>query len=93
MFYDLYKPYIPYVLMVGSVFVIYMGYKIAKSPLDLEHIDESKKLGFSKIKEKQSGFITGILLGFINPTLIVGWMSTSFVIFSMLASYGFNTGA
>ncbi|MFZ1424515.1 MAG: LysE family transporter [Saprospiraceae bacterium] len=92
MFYDLYKPYIPYVLMVGSVFVIYMGYKIAKSPLDLEHIDESKKLGFSKIKEKQSGFITGILLGFINPTLIVGWMSTSFVIFSMLASYGFNTG-
>jgi threonine/homoserine/homoserine lactone efflux protein len=38
------------------------------------------------------GFLTGILLGFLNPNLFLSWMSTSLIIFSSLASFGFDTG-
>ena len=90
--YVLYKPYIPYVLLTGCLFVIYIGYNITKSKLDLEDIDESKLLTEKKYVKSDNGFVTGIMLGFLNPSLFFGWMTSSFIIFTTLATLGFNTG-
>jgi threonine/homoserine/homoserine lactone efflux protein len=90
-FYSAYKPFIPYILLVGTFFLIYLGYKISKTKVDLKHIDDKDKL-LGKVKKERGGFWTGFLLNFLNPTLFLGWLSSSFIIISMVAALGFNTG-
>ena len=90
-FYSFYKPFIPYLLLVGTVFLLYLGYTISKTKVDLEHIDDKNQLA-GKIKKERSGFWTGFLLNFLNPTLFLGWLTSSFIIISLVASLGFNTG-
>lgn len=90
-FYSAYKPFIPYILLVGTFFLIFLGYKISKTKVDLEHIDDKNKL-LGKVKKERSGFWTGFLLNFLNPTLFLGWLSSSFIIISVVAALGFNTG-
>ena len=90
-FYAAYKPFIPYILLVGTFFLIYLGYKISKTKVDLEHIDDKSKL-LGNIKKERGGFWTGFLLNFLNPTLFLGWLSSSFIIISMVTALGFNTG-
>lgn len=89
--YSLYKPVIPYVLIVGAIFLIYLGVKILKTKIDLEHLGESPQIS-EKIKKERGGFITGFLLNFLNPTLFIGWLTSSFFIISMVSSLGLNTG-
>jgi len=89
--YSLYKPVIPYVLLGGAVFLLYIGYKIVKTKLDLDNID-AKSHHTKKIKKERGGFWTGFMLNFLNPTLFIGWLTSSFFVISMVASLGFNTG-
>ncbi|NVN95238.1 MAG: LysE family transporter [Bacteroidetes bacterium] len=89
--YSLYKPIIPYVLLAGAVFLLYIGFKIAKTKLNLDHLDE-KQHHSKKITKERSGFWTGFMLNFLNPTLFIGWLTSSFFVISMVASLGFNTG-
>ena len=90
-FYSFYKPFIPYVLLIGTVFLIILGLKISKTKVDLEHIDDKNKVA-AKIKKERGGFWTGFLLNFLNPTLFLGWLTSSFIVISMVAALGFNTG-
>ncbi len=91
-FYSLYRPVIPYVLLVGTLFFLYLGYKISKTRVDLEHIEEKSHLS-GKIRRKGgSGFWTGFILNFLNPTLFLGWLTSSFIVITLVASLGFNTG-
>ena len=90
-FYTAYQPFIPYILLVGTFFLIYLGYKISKTKVDLEHIDDKNKV-LGKVKKERNGFWTGFLLNFLNPTLFLGWLSSSFIIISVVAALGFNTG-
>ena len=90
-FYGAYKPFIPYILLAGTFFLLYLGYKISGTKVDLEHIDD-KNQSPRKIKKERSGFWTGFLLNFLNPTLFLGWLSSSFIIISVVAALGFNTG-
>src|SRR5690242_20673989 len=89
--YALYKPYIPYILFFGSAFIIYQGYKIFKTKLDIESLNDADALK-GKVKEGRGGFFTGFAISFLNPTLFIGWMSSSFFIITMVASLGFNMG-
>jgi len=89
-FYSLYKPVIPYVLLVGTLFFLFLGYKISKTNVDLEHIEDKSHIP-EKIKEK-GGFWTGFILNFLNPTLFLGWLTSSFIVITLVASLGFNTG-
>jgi threonine/homoserine/homoserine lactone efflux protein len=89
-FYKYYQPVIPYILLVGSVFLFYVGYKIAKTNLKLESISNADQLN-EKIKAK-GGFWTGFLINFLNPTLFIGWLTSSFISISLVASLGFNMG-
>jgi threonine/homoserine/homoserine lactone efflux protein len=89
-FYSLLRPAIPYVLLVGMVFLFYLGYKISHTTIDLEHInDNSKQPDASKQK---NGFLTGFLLNFLNPTLFFSWLTSSFIIISLASSLGLSTG-
>ena len=90
-FYSLYKPFIPYVLLIGTIFLIILGLKISKTKVDLEHIDDKNKVS-GKIKKERGGFWTGFLLNFLNPTLFLGWLTSSFIVISLVAALGFNTG-
>jgi threonine/homoserine/homoserine lactone efflux protein len=86
-FYSLYKPVIPYVLIIGAVFLLYLGYKIAKSKISLAAIEDK-----DATVKKRNGLLTGFLLNFLNPTLFLSWLTSSFIVISMVTSLGFNTG-
>jgi threonine/homoserine/homoserine lactone efflux protein len=86
-FYSAYKPVIPYLMLLGAVFVAYTGYRIFKSRIDPDHIDD-------KVHPKGSdgGFHTGLMINFLNPTLFFGWLTSSFIVISIVSSLGFSTG-
>jgi len=89
--YSSYKPAIPYILMAGTLFLIYMGYRIMRTKIDLEHPDDKHLTDKVKFQQK-GGFYTGCMINLLNPTLFIGWLSTSFLAISFVAALGFNTG-
>ncbi len=85
-----YQPYIPYLLLIGSVFLMGLGYHTAKKKLDFEKVNDS-----SLIREKNNnrgGFRTGLVVNFLNPTLFIGWLIASFLAITLVSSLGYNTG-
>jgi threonine/homoserine/homoserine lactone efflux protein len=88
-FYSFLKPAIPYMLFVGMIFLLVLGYKISKTRIDLKHINDNNKL--PQIKKEMNGFLAGFLLNFLNPTLFFGWLTSSFIVISLLSSLGFST--
>ena len=80
----------PTCCLSALVFLIYLGYKISKTKVDLEQIDEKNKV--AKKRKERGGFWTGFLLNFLNPTLFLGWLTSSFIIISIVSALGFNTG-
>lgn len=90
--YSLYKPLIPYMLFGGAFFLLYIGYKVFHTRLNLENVNNFRSLD-KEIKKKESGAIyVGFMINFLNPTLFIGWLTTSFIMISFLASLGFNMG-
>jgi threonine/homoserine/homoserine lactone efflux protein len=89
--YSLYKPAIPYILLGGMLFLFYTGYKIIKTKVDLEHIENKPLIETIKIKDK-GGFFTGCMINLLNPTQFLGWLSSSFFMISFMAALGFNVG-
>jgi len=89
--YFLIKPVFPYLLLAGMLFLFYTGYKIIRTKFDLEHPDD--KLLFENVKYKgKGGFYTGFMVNLLNPTLFLGWLSSSFLAISFVVTLGFNTG-
>jgi len=91
--YYLYDPIIPYVLLGGALFLFIVGQRIRRTYINLENIDEKN----STIKKhpklrKRSRFITGFMINLLNPSLFIGWLTTSFLVLSFAASLGFNVG-
>jgi threonine/homoserine/homoserine lactone efflux protein len=84
---------IPYILFCGSIFLFVVGWKIVKARFDFEHMD-IKQTGLKRILKKQekSGFWTGLLLNASNPSLFIGWLTSSFIVISFVASLGLNVG-
>jgi threonine/homoserine/homoserine lactone efflux protein len=90
--YSLYKPAIPYMLSAGSIFFFYQGYKIIRTKIDIEHLEDNSLLS-EKIKNREKGaFYTGFMINFLNPTLFIGVLTSSFFVISFVASLGFHTG-
>jgi threonine/homoserine/homoserine lactone efflux protein len=85
-----YQPVIPFLLLAGSIFVIYVGLKISRRKINFEELNQSKVIT-DKI-ENRGGMRTGIILNFTNPTLFIGWLVASFITLSFVSSMGFNTG-
>jgi threonine/homoserine/homoserine lactone efflux protein len=90
--YPWYKPALPYLLTFGSIFLLLMGYKIFKTKLDIEHIEDKRHISEKVKKLEKGGFYTGFIINFLNPTLFLGWLTSTFFIISFVASFGLNTG-
>lgn len=91
--YYFYSPFIPYALIVGAFFLFILGYKIRHTHLDLEHIDEQKQPQIKIPRLRKRGrFLNGFMINLLNPTLFFGWLTSSFVMLSFVASLGFNVG-
>jgi threonine/homoserine/homoserine lactone efflux protein len=85
--------FIPYILFGGSIILFIIGLRIVKARFDLEHLD-IKQTGlrrFFKVKEK-GGFWTGFFLNASNPSIFFGWLTSSAVVMSFVASMGLNVG-
>jgi len=90
--YSLYKPVIPYLFAAGSIFFLYMGYKIFRRKIDIEHFEDKSNLVGKFEKKERGAFYSGFLINFLNPTLFIGALSSSFFVISLIASLGFYTG-
>ncbi|KAA3612508.1 MAG: hypothetical protein D8M58_20300 [Calditrichaeota bacterium] len=88
--YPYYKPAIPYLLLAGSILSLTMGIRILKTKIELTKID-TKKIITDKLANR-GGFRIGFFLSLTNPTLFLGWLVTSFMVFSFVSSLGFETG-
>lgn len=90
--YSLYMPLIPYIFTVGSFFFFYLAYKIIKTKIDIEHLEDKSHLA-EKIESRDKGaFYTGFMINFLNPTLFIGVLTSSFFVISLVSSMGFHTG-
>jgi len=87
--YILYRPIIPYTLLVGTIFLAFLGFRIMHMKLTLEAspVDPSKPR-----LRKRGRFLTGLMVNFLNPSLFFGWLTSSFVVMSFVASLGLNIG-
>jgi threonine/homoserine/homoserine lactone efflux protein len=90
--YSFYKPFIPYIFSFGSVLLLFLGYKIFRTKIDIEHLEDKSHIA-EKIKKKEKGaFYTGFMINFFNPTLFIGWLTSSLLVITILAAMGFHTG-
>lgn len=90
--YPFYKPAIPYLFSLGSIFLLFLGYKIFRTKIDIEHFGENSFLSEKIKKKERGGFYTGCIINFLNPTLFIGWLTSTFLVISFVSSLGFNTG-
>lgn len=88
--YEIYKPYVPYIIIVGSVILIVVGINVMRTKFDLANIN-LKEIVKDRIANK-GGLTTGILINITNPSLFLGWLTSTFVIFSLASSLNLNTG-
>ena len=90
--YSFYKPAMPYIFTAGSIFFLFLGYKIIRSKIDIEHLEDKTHLA-EKIERRDKGaFYTGFMINFLNPTLFIGVITSSFFVITLVASLGLNTG-
>ena len=90
--YSLYDPAIPYIFAGGSVLFIFLGYKIIKTKVDIDHLEDKTHLTEKIEKRHKGAFYTGFMVNFLNPTLFIGAVTSSFFVISLIASMGFHTG-
>ena len=89
--YSWYKPAMPYILFAGALFLLYIGYKTIQTNIDPESLKD-KHLTEKFINKDKGAFYTGCMINFLNPTLFIGWLTSSFFMISFIAALGFNTG-
>jgi len=86
-FYAFFRPAMPYILLGGMVFLFFLGYKISKTRMQ-EVSAKDNKVGKWNIR---NGLLTGFMLNFLNPTLFISWLTSSFIVITLVTSLGFNT--
>lgn len=87
--YRSYYGWIPYIFLVGGIFIILIGLRMAKSKIPLDQSDQAE---VSDKVRHHGAFWTGFMLNFLNPSLFIGWLVSSFVILSFVASMGIDIG-
>jgi threonine/homoserine/homoserine lactone efflux protein len=90
--YGFYKPVIPYIFSFGSLLLFFMGYKIFKTKIDIDHLEEKVHISEAIKKKERGAFYTGFMINFLNPTLFVGWLTSSLLVISFVSALGFHTG-
>jgi len=88
--YELYKPFVPYLIFAGSIILFIVGIRVIRTKFDLTNVN-LKEIVKDKIANK-GGLTTGIFINLTNPSLFLGWLSSTFIIFSLASSLNLNTG-
>lgn len=90
--YSLYKPAMPYIFIVGSIFFLFLGNRIIRTKIDIEHLEDKSHIS-ERIRMREKGaFYTGFMINILNPTLFIGVLTSSFFVISVIASLGLHTG-
>jgi len=87
-----YSSIVPYLLIVGALFLLFVAYKIFISKLELENIEGTGENINKNLEENKGGFRIGLLLNLTNPSLFFGILTSSFIVLSFASSIGLNTG-
>jgi threonine/homoserine/homoserine lactone efflux protein len=90
--YTFYKPIIPYIFAFGSLLLLFLGYKIFKTKIDIDHLEDQIHLTGKLRKKERGAFYTGFMINFLNPTLFIGWLTSSLLVISFIAALGLHTG-
>lgn len=90
--YSYYKPLIPYLLLLGAVFFMFLAVKIIRTPINIENFSEKNPLTEKVFDRERGGFYTGFMINILNPTLFLTGLISSFFVISLIASFGFSTG-
>lgn len=90
--YTWYKPLIPYLLLLGALFLMLIAVKILKTPVNLMQYEEPRQISGKVIDKERGGFYTGFMINILNPTLFITVLISSFFVISLIASFGFSTG-
>ncbi|MBI9071453.1 MAG: LysE family transporter [Melioribacteraceae bacterium] len=88
--YTYYQPIIPYLILGGAVFLFFVGLKIIKTKIDLGKIPEEDLMSDKEINK--GGMRAGLILNFTNPSLFIGWLVSSFLVFSLMSQFNLGTG-
>jgi|SRR5579862_1661548 len=86
-FYTFFRPAMPYILLGGMIFLFFLGYRISKTNME----DVSAKKNKIGKWNSSNGLISGFLLNLLNPTLFISWLTSSFIVITLISSFGFNT--
>ncbi|MCF6268522.1 MAG: LysE family transporter [Melioribacteraceae bacterium] len=92
LFFSAYSYIIPYLLIVGSIFLFFVGVKIFASKLELQNIEESGDKINKSLVENKGGLRAGLIINLTNPSLFFGVLTSSFIVLSFASSVGLNTG-
>lgn len=88
--YEFYRPFIPYLLIVGAIFLLIVSIKVVRTKLNFGALN--KKEIVSDREKNKGGLRTGLILNFTNPALFISWLASSFLIFSLMSSFHLSTG-
>jgi threonine/homoserine/homoserine lactone efflux protein len=90
--YAYYKPVIPYIFLFGSVLLFFMGFKIFRTKIDIDHLEDKIHISEAIKKKERGAFYTGFMINLFNPTLFFGWLTSSLLVISFISALGFHTG-
>ncbi len=87
---------ISYILLIGAIFIFVQAFKLLRYHIRLSNGNSNEEsvvqTKFIKKVRHHHGLFTGFFVNFLNPTIIFGWMISSFVILSFVATNGINVG-
>ncbi len=85
------SPVLPYLFVVGGVFLVYMGLITAKKKIDLGQFKQRKFISPKRRNiELRKGLATGFMSALLNPSLALSWLGSTFLTMTFLAFLGFN---
>lgn len=87
---SVYYSLIPYMLIIGAIFLFFVGIKISRTNLSIS--DLNKNSNSANNSDKSGGFRTGVIINLTNPSFFFGILASSFLVLSFASSVGFNTG-
>lgn len=90
--YTYYRPVIPYIFSFGCLLLFFLGYKIFNTKIDIDHLEDKVHMPDKIAKKERGAFYTGFMINFLNPTLFIGWLTSSLLVISFIAALGFHTG-
>lgn len=90
--YTYYKPVIPYIFSFGALLLMFLGYKIYNTTFDINNLEDKVHLSEKLKRKEKDAFYTGFMINFLNPTLFIGWLTSSLLVISFIAALGFHTG-